>query len=242
MDDEEIIGEIERYESVLSGILSHFTKGRDAINIRRGDEARLRQAVGEMIDLFNDTLGRNRYSVEIAQAFNDGISNFHSSPSYHSVETIIAIVRAAITRLKRNPDLLHHKKAQESRVQGEGSLSGLHPGIYGKCHELYENGAFAEAVEKGFKVVRDRLRELTGYEKGSEAFGKGKLHIKGAAAKNVDKDFNEAVKFLTMAIDFFRNEKSHTSDARIEDPVRAYEYLRLSSLALNLLEDAEISP
>ena len=81
---------------------------------------------------------------------------------------------------------------------------------------------------------------MTGYETGAEAFGKGKLHIKGAAAPNVDQDFNNAVKFLTMAIDQFRNEKSHTSDAKIDDPIRAYEYLRLSSLAMNLLEDAEI--
>ena len=105
---------------------------------------------------------------------------------------------------------------------------------------MYEKGAYAEAVEKSFKVVRDRLRTLTGYETGSEAFGKSKLHIKGAAAVNVDGDFNNAVKFLTMAIDQFRNEKSHTSDARIDDSIRAYEYLRLSSLAMNLLENAEI--
>jgi len=45
-----------------------------------------------------------------------------------------------------------------------------------------------------------------------EAFGKGKLHIEGAVAINVDEDFNEAVKFFTMAIDRFRNEKSHTSE------------------------------
>jgi len=43
-----------------------------------------------------------------------------------------------------------------------------------------------------------------------------------------------------MAIDRFRNEKSHTSDAKIDDPTRAYEYLRLSSLAMNLLDGAEI--
>lgn len=119
-------------------------------------------------------------------------------------------------------------------------FENLHKEILTKCSKLYNDGFYAEAVEKSFKVVRDRLRDLTGYEKGSEAFGKGKLHIKGAAASNVDFDFNEAVKFLTMAIDFFRNEKSHTSDANIDDPVRAYEYLRLSSLALHLLENTEI--
>jgi uncharacterized protein (TIGR02391 family) len=120
-------------------------------------------------------------------------------------------------------------------------LSTLHPDIISKCQKLYEDGSYAEAVERGFKVVRDRLRQLTGHEKGADAFGKGNLHIKGAAAQHVDADFNEAVKFLTMAIDRFRNEKSHTSDAKIDDPVRAYEYLSLSSLALRLLEDAEIT-
>ena len=44
-----------------------------------------------------------------------------------------------------------------------------------------------------------------GHETGSEAFGKGKLRISGAAPHVAD-DFNEGVKFLTMAIDKFRNE------------------------------------
>jgi len=135
---------------------------------------------------------------------------------------------------------LEMKSGKEVISSEKGILESLHPDIYTKCHDLYEKSAYAEAVEKGFKVVRDKLRKLTGHETGSEAFGKSKLHIKGAAAQNVDKDFNEAVKFLTMAIDRFRNEKSHTSDAKIEDPIRAYEYLRLSSLALNLLDDSEM--
>ena len=75
---------------------------------------------------------------------------------------------------------------------------------------------------------------------GSEAFGKGKLHIRAAAAPHVDGDFNQGAKFLMMAIDMFRNEKSHTSDARIDDPTRALHYLNLSSLAMALLEDAEV--
>jgi uncharacterized protein (TIGR02391 family) len=134
------------------------------------------------------------------------------------------------------------KKHDSRAAKTPNALRNLHPEIYEKCHDLYEKGAYPEAVEKSFKVVRDRLRKLTGHETGSEAFGKGKLHIEGAAAANVDHDFNEAVKFLTMAIDRFRNEKSHTSDAKIDDPIRAYEYLRLSSLAMNLLEDSRILP
>lgn len=120
------------------------------------------------------------------------------------------------------------------------NLSLLHPDIFSKCQSLFQKAEYPEAVEKGFKVVRDRLRDLTSHETGSEAFGKGKLHIKGATAQNVDDDFNQAVKFLTMAIDMFRNEKSHTSNAKIDNPQRAYEYLTLSSLAMNLLDQAEI--
>jgi uncharacterized protein (TIGR02391 family) len=143
---------------------------------------------------------------------------------------------AAIRRLAKQLE----KKGTVKKVPDTDRLHDLHPVVYDKCRELYEKGAYAEAVEKGFKVVRDALRKLTGHETGSEAFGKGKLHIKGAAASNVDADFNEAVKFLTMAIDRFRNEKSHTSDAKIDDPFRAFEYLCLSSLAMRLLDAAEV--
>jgi uncharacterized protein (TIGR02391 family) len=120
------------------------------------------------------------------------------------------------------------------------AIRSLHQDIYLKCRDLYVGGQYPEAVEKGFKVVRDRLHALTTHETGSEAFGKGKLYIPGAAAPKVDPDFQQAVKFLTMSIDFFRNEKAHTSDGNINDPIRAYEYLRLSSLAMHLLDKAII--
>ena len=48
------------------------------------------------------------------------------------------------------------------------SIGDLHPEIYQKCSDLFGKHAYPEAVEKGFKVVRDRLRKLTGHETGSE--------------------------------------------------------------------------
>lgn len=118
------------------------------------------------------------------------------------------------------------------------AIESLHPEIYAKCRTLFEAGEYPEAVEKSFKLVRDKLRALTSYETGSDAFGKGQLYVDGAAAAHVDDDFQHGVQFLTMAIDRFRNEKSHTADGNIRDPIRAYEYLRLSSLAMHLLEGA----
>ena len=67
----------------------------------------------------------------------------------------------------------------------------LHKAIVERCESLFWSGHHAEAAESSFKVVRDRLRQLTNHETGSEAFGKGRLHIKGAAAPWVDEDFNE---------------------------------------------------
>ncbi|WP_219320372.1 TIGR02391 family protein [Methylovirgula sp. HY1] len=116
----------------------------------------------------------------------------------------------------------------------------LHSAIIASCEGLLQSKHYAQAVELSFKVVRDRLRELTGHEKGSDAFGKGRLYIKGAIAPHVDRDFNEGVKFLTMAIDMFRNEKSHTSEIGINELEKALQYLILSSLAMRLLDDAEI--
>jgi uncharacterized protein (TIGR02391 family) len=117
----------------------------------------------------------------------------------------------------------------------------LHKAIIAHCEKLFLSGHYAQAAELGFKVVRDRLRELTGHEKGSDAFGRGRLHVTGAIAPHVDHDFNEGVKFLTMAIDMFRNEKTHTANIGIDDATKALQYLILSSLALRLLDGAGTS-
>lgn len=122
-------------------------------------------------------------------------------------------------------------------------LDDLHPRIVSGCGQLYRDGHLGLAVEEGFKIVRARLRQLTGHETGSEAFGRGNLRVRGSIDEFVEEDFNEAVKFLTMAIDRFRNEKAHTTaDAHIDEPVRAAEYLAMSSLAMRLLDEGYLSP
>jgi hypothetical protein len=52
----------------------------------------------------------------------------------------------------------------------------------------------------------------------------------------VEDDFRNGVKFLTMAIDRFRNEKAHGADGNITGPLLAYEYLLLSCLAMREAE------
>jgi hypothetical protein len=43
-----------------------------------------------------------------------------------------------------------------------------------------------------------------------------------------------------MAIDMFRNEKSHTSESGVDEPTKALQYIIMSSLAIRLLDNAEV--
>ena len=168
-----------------------------------------------------------------------------------------------ITELKLSPDILRysgiedvdgylevvraHRPRRSVRVSNDQSTTrlrdnllvtfdSLHPQISDRCADLYRNEHYSESVEAGFKVVLDRVFELTGKTKVHEAIGSGELYFGGSAASNVEKDFNEGVKFLLMAISRFRNAKSHTSRDKMTDPVLAYEYLRATSLAMRFLD------
>ncbi|HUY53502.1 MAG TPA: TIGR02391 family protein, partial [Candidatus Dormibacteraeota bacterium] len=63
----------------------------------------------------------------------------------------------------------------------DADLVGLHTKIKDGCTKLFMESNYSEAVEKSFKIVRARLRDLSGFETASEAFGKTTLHIQGAA-------------------------------------------------------------
>src|SRR3984893_3219439 len=82
MDDGQLIGELERYERELAAILGRFSR---EFHIAPGDDPKFRQYVRELVDLFNDALGRNPYSRQIADEANQGVSNDLNSPSYKSI-------------------------------------------------------------------------------------------------------------------------------------------------------------
>ncbi len=87
--------------------------------MQQNDHSKLRQFVPEMIDLFNDALGPNSYSQQIAQEYNVGMRNINHSPSYRSIDNMAAVLRAALTRFKRNPAILDSKKNKDSLVHRE---------------------------------------------------------------------------------------------------------------------------
>lgn len=113
MTPDQIIAEFERYEAELARILGGFRRTQDGIYIGNDDDPLYRQYVRELIDLYDDVFGPNPYSKRIISEFNNGFG-YLGLPSFKGVENILGIVRASLTRLRRKPELLIQRKAEES--------------------------------------------------------------------------------------------------------------------------------
>ncbi len=118
MTPDQVIAEFERYETELTRILAGFKRTREGLDISEGDDPLYRQYARELVDLYNDALGKNSYSAQIALEYQNGFG-YLGSPSFKGVENILGVVRASLTRLRRNPELLVRRKAQDSLRQRE---------------------------------------------------------------------------------------------------------------------------
>jgi uncharacterized protein (TIGR02391 family) len=108
--------------------------------------------------------------------------------------------------------------------------------IFDHVQDLLNNGHYFNAVEEAYKIVRKKLKDITGKEKATDAFAASNYEkIFGhQPADDIEKDFFEGVKFLHMAIQFLRNEKAHTP-AKSLDKNLAIHYISLASLAYDLI-------
>jgi hypothetical protein len=98
-----------------------------------------------------------------------------------NLDATLALLGSYIEQLDLNMKLGLQSETSFESFDPPSAIHGMysiHPIIKEKCYELYNNKTYAEAVEKSFKVVKDRLRSLTGYESGADAFGKGKLYMR----------------------------------------------------------------
>jgi predicted nucleotide-binding protein len=115
---EQVIAEIERYEAQLSRILGGFKNTSSGLYMARGDDPLYRQYARELVDLYNDALGPNVYSKQVAAEYSNGFG-MYNSPSYKGVENVLSVVRASLTRLRRSPELLAKRGAEEALCHRE---------------------------------------------------------------------------------------------------------------------------
>jgi uncharacterized protein (TIGR02391 family) len=108
--------------------------------------------------------------------------------------------------------------------------------IFDHVQQLLNEGHYFIAVEEAYKIVREKLKDVSGEEKATTAFADtNRERIFGHQPKNAaEKDFFEGVKFLHMAIQFLRNEKAHTQAHELDKNL-AVHYLALARLAYDLI-------
>lgn len=134
------------------------------------------------------------------------------------------------------------EKANKGNIISEANFSDntisiiLQKEVFEHVKSLLESRHYFNAVEEAYKVVREKLKLITGKERAHEAFNNTNLTlIFGHEAKDdAEKDFFEGVKYLHMAIQNLRNEKAHTPAKELEKNL-AIHYIVLASLAYDLI-------
>lgn len=126
-------------------------------------------------------------------------------------------------------------KSQATFKNGSINIT-LQKEIFDHVQNLLNSGHYFNAVEESYKIVRQKLKDITGKEKAHEAFSESNLEkIFGHIPKNeAEKDFFEGVKFLHMSIQFLRNEKAHTPAQELNKNL-AIHYISLASLAYDMI-------
>lgn len=129
------------------------------------------------------------------------------------------------------------KESKSQATFKDGNINILlQKDIFDHVQKLLNDGHYFNAVEEAYKVVRKKLKDVSGREKATDAFCVANYEkIFGRQPSNdAERDFFEGVKFLHMAIQFLRNEKAHTP-ARDLDKNLAIHYIALASLAYDLI-------
>lgn len=129
------------------------------------------------------------------------------------------------------------KNSESKATFKNGNINiSLQKDIFDHVQKLLNGGHYFNAVEEAYKIVRKKLKDITGKERATDAFANTNYEkIFGRQPiDDVEKDFFEGVKFLHMSIQFLRNEKAHTP-AKDLDKNLAIHYISLASLAYDLI-------
>ena len=153
-----------------------------------------------------------------------------------------SLEKEKIVRIKEIGERLLNKIQLSTKAMVSNNMINIQirPEIYEHIKTFLENKHYFTAVEESYKIVRQRLKDITGKEKAHEAFAEcNKEKIFGRNPKDdAEKDFFDGVKFLHMAIQYLRNEKAHTLAYKLDKNL-AIHYLSLASLAYDLISRNE---
>ena len=116
------------------------------------------------------------------------------------------------------------------------------PEIFNHIQKYLETGNYFHAVDEAYKIVRQKLEQLTGCEKASDVFNPNAENHKfydtlfgnQPKPKTPEADFYRGIGYLHLTIQFLRNEKAHKPAEELDQNL-AMHYITLASLAYKLI-------
>lgn len=123
----------------------------------------------------------------------------------------------------------------------------INKNVYDHIKQYLINEDYFHAVDEAYKLVRNKLQEITDNEKATEVFNMNaeskkyytQLFGKSDGTTQAEKDFFRGVGYLNLTIQFLRDEKAHTLATALERNL-AIHYISLSSLAYDLITRNQI--
>ena len=123
----------------------------------------------------------------------------------------------------------------------------INKNVYDHIKQYLINEDYFHAVDEAYKLVRNKLQEITDNKKATEVFNMNaeskkyytQLFGKSDGTTQAEKDFFRGVGYLNLTIQFLRDEKAHTLATALERNL-AIHYISLSSLAYDLITRNQI--
>lgn len=114
--------------------------------------------------------------------------------------------------------------------------------IYSHIKSFLDSGHYFTAVEEAYKIVRQKLKDITGEEAAAAVFGENALNSRHwkivfgstPATGTPEADFMRGAGYIHLGVQYLRNEKSHTTATSLDKNL-ALHYISLASLAYDLI-------
>lgn len=182
------------------------------------------------------------------------LDNFRNETEHGAHEECVRAGKGILTALKEDLEAglyaplnnTYTSDVSKATVSRDTASIKISSEVYEHIEQYLVNKDYFHAVEESYKVVKEKLREITGSEKAIDIFNmnaeNNKYHaqIFGETAESGTPkgDFFRGVGYLNLAIQFLRNEKSHSLAATMDENL-AIHYISLASLSYDLISRSD---
>lgn len=167
LNQSEFIKVLDEYIKRLEGLGDSFKRAQSGdFYLSSDNEALTTQTIQELIDLFNDNIRNNPYSIRVAGIANEWINGFPVRVSPKCIQELTSLVLAIRTRADRAPDIVKGHQPTQPSIETHWAL--LHPTVTALGKSRMESGHYADAVESCLKelnaAVKLKHQQVTGQE------------------------------------------------------------------------------